>query len=55
MVLAADGHNTLLIAAGCTATTTDRAQQSQENRYFHCSETCRVTVPVDAQDVGHED
>jgi hypothetical protein len=24
----------------------DRSQQSQENRYFHCLEACRITVPV---------
>jgi len=26
----------------------DRAQQTQENRYFHCTDWCRVTVPVGA-------
>ena len=24
----------------------DRAQQQQENRYFHCTDECRVTLPV---------
>jgi hypothetical protein len=24
----------------------DRGQQSQENRYFHCMDACRVTVPI---------
>jgi Tol biopolymer transport system component len=47
MVLAADGRYYAPDAGWLHGDDNfDRAQQSQENRYFHCIEACRLTVPV---------
>ena len=49
MVLAADGRYYAPDGAWLYGDDNfDRAQQSQENRYFHCFNRCRITVPVGA-------